>query len=169
MDVSLSELQELVMDREAWRAVIHGVTKSWTRLSDWTELNWRFCQIFLLSLYCINYEIPSYIFILLTIQHYFCCCCCSVTQLCLTLRNSMDCSTPGFPVIHYLPELTQPLVHWVDYAIQSSHPLLSPSLPALNLSQHPGLLKIPLCNRFHSFYVLMYIPNTFSKLRQKER
>ena len=40
MDVSLSELQEMMMDREAWRAVIHGVTKSWTRLSDWTELNW---------------------------------------------------------------------------------------------------------------------------------
>ena len=41
MDVSLSELQELVMDREAWRASIHGVTKSWTRLRDWTELNWK--------------------------------------------------------------------------------------------------------------------------------
>jgi len=39
MDVGLGELQELVMDREAWRAAIHGVTKSWTRLSDWTELN----------------------------------------------------------------------------------------------------------------------------------
>ena len=42
MDVSLSELRELVMEREAWRAVIHGVTKSWTRLSDWTEMNWHF-------------------------------------------------------------------------------------------------------------------------------
>ena len=40
MDMSLSELQEMVMDREAWRAAIHGVTNSQTRLTDWTELNW---------------------------------------------------------------------------------------------------------------------------------
>ena len=42
MDVSLSELQEMVMNREAWRATIHGVAKSRTRLSDWTELNWMY-------------------------------------------------------------------------------------------------------------------------------
>ena len=44
MEMHLGELQELVMDREAWRAVIHGVTKSHTRLSDWTELNWIILQ-----------------------------------------------------------------------------------------------------------------------------
>ena len=53
----------------------------------------------------------------------------------------MDCSPPGFPLLHYLPELAQTHVHWVSDAIQSSHPLSSPSLLALNLSQHQGLFQ----------------------------
>ena len=48
----------------------------------------------------------------------------------------MDCSTPGFPVHHYLPEFAQIHVYWVGDAIQPSHPLLPSSPPALNLSQH---------------------------------
>jgi len=66
--------------------------------------------------------------------------CCSVAQACLTLCDPMDCSTPGFPVLHHLPEFTQTHVHWVDDAIPPFHPL-SPSSPALNLSQHQGLFQ----------------------------
>ena len=65
----------------------------------------------------------------------------SVAQLCLTLCNPMDCSMPGFPVHHQLPEPTQTHVHWVSDTIQPSHPLLSPSPPAFNLSQHQGLFQ----------------------------
>ena len=65
---------------------------------------------------------------------------CSVAQLCLTLFNPMDCSTPGFPAPHQLPELTQTRVPRVSDAIQPSHPLSFPSL-SFNLSQHQGLLN----------------------------
>ena len=65
----------------------------------------------------------------------------SVAQSCPTLCNPMDCSMPGLPVHHHLPEFIQTHVHWVGDAIQPSHPLSSPSPPALNLSQHQGLFK----------------------------
>ena len=68
-------------------------------------------------------------------------CCCSVAQLCPTLCDLMDCSTPGFPVLHHLPELAQTHVHWVGDGIQPSHPLSSPSPPAFNLSQHQGFFQ----------------------------
>ena len=65
----------------------------------------------------------------------------SVTRSCQTLRDSIDCSTPGLPDHHQLPELAQTHVHWVGDAIQPSHPLSSPSPSAFNLSQHQGLFK----------------------------
>ena len=70
-----------------------------------------------------------------------CCQFSSVSQSCLTLCHAMNRSTPGLPVHHHLPEFTQTHVHRVGDAIQPSHPLLSPSPPALNLSQHQGLFK----------------------------
>ena len=65
----------------------------------------------------------------------------SVAQSCLTLCDPMNRSTPGLHVYHQLPEFTQTHVHLVGDAIQPSHPLSSPSPPALNLSQHQGLCK----------------------------
>ena len=65
----------------------------------------------------------------------------SVTQSCLTLCNPMDCSTPGFTVHHWLPELTLTHVHQVSDAMQPSHPLSSLSSLAFNLSQHKGLFE----------------------------
>ena len=65
----------------------------------------------------------------------------SVAQFCLTPCDPMDCSTPGLPVHHQLPEFTQTHVHRVGDAIQPSHPLLSPSPPTLNLSQDQDLFK----------------------------
>ena len=65
--------------------------------------------------------------------------CYLVAQSCPSLCNPMDCSLPGFPVLHYLLEFAQTHVHWVDDANQLSHPLSPPSPPALNLSQHQDL------------------------------
>ena len=65
----------------------------------------------------------------------------SVAQSCLTLCDPMNRSAPGLPVHHQLLEFTQTHVHWVSDAIQPSHPLSSPSPPALSLSQHQGLFK----------------------------
>ena len=92
----------------------------------------------------------------------------SVTQLCPTLCDPMDRSTPGLPVHHQLPEFPQTHVHRVGDAIQPSHPLLSPS-PAFNLSQHQPLLyfvsnlhenlsvNIPFLNNLF-FFLLVLLP-----------
>ena len=65
----------------------------------------------------------------------------SVAQSCPTLCNRINCSTPGLPVHHQLPESTQTRVHRVGDAIQSPNPLSSPSPPSLNLSQYQGLFQ----------------------------
>ena len=65
----------------------------------------------------------------------------SVAQSCPTLCNPMNRSTPGLPAHHQLPEFTQTHVHRVGDAIQPSHPLMSPSPPAPNPSQHQGLFQ----------------------------
>ena len=74
-----------------------------------------------------------------------CCYCCSVAKSCLTLCNSMDCSTPVFPVLHYLPEFGQTHVHWVDYTTHLilCHPLLLPSIfPSIRVFSNESVLHI---------------------------
>ena len=68
-------------------------------------------------------------------------CYCSVAKLCLTLCDPVDCSMPDFPVLHCLLEFAQIHVHGVSDAIQPSHPLSPPFLPAFNLSQLQGLFQ----------------------------
>ena len=65
----------------------------------------------------------------------------SVTQSCPIYRDPMDYSMLVLPVHHQLPEFTQTHVHWVGDALQPSHPLLSPSFPTFNVSQHQGLFQ----------------------------
>ena len=67
--------------------------------------------------------------------------CCWVIQSCLTLWDPMDCSMPGFPVLHYILEFALTHVQWVSDSIQLSHPLLPPSSPALSLPQHQSLFQ----------------------------
>ena len=77
---------------------------------------------------------------------------CSVAKLCLILCDPVDCSMPGFPVLHYRFEFAQIHVHWARDAIQPSHPLSSPTL-ALSLSQHQGLFqRVPLPIRWWKYW-----------------
>ena len=66
---------------------------------------------------------------------------CSVTTSCPTFCNPMDCSMPGFPILHHLPEFLHTHVNRVDDTVQPSHPLLSPFPPTFSLSQHQGLFQ----------------------------
>ena len=82
----------------------------------------------------------------------------SSAQSCLTLCDPMDCSRPGFPIHHQLPELAQTHVHRVGDAIQPSHPLLSPSPPVFSLSQHSGSLLVS------QFFALVNVELTLSNV-----
>ena len=79
----------------------------------------------------------------------------SATQSCLTLCDPMDCSMPGLPVHHHLPEFTQTHVPWVCDVIQSSHSLSSPSPSTFNLSQHRVFSnESVLCIRWPKYWIL---------------
>ena len=95
----------------------------------------RLKQLWKWSAMKVEYVFNVHIYFLLYLQYS------SVAQLCPTLCDPMNRSTPGLPVHHQLPELTQTHVHWVNDAIQPSHPLSSPSPPAPNLSQHQSLFQ----------------------------
>ena len=147
----LKHVQEL--PRPTRQSPRTGASHSWARFTLWTRLQrssfllspaevWLICKgraqrpVFPWSLsrpYTLNWP-----FSLTNIQIiYFS----SVTQSCPTLCDPMDCSTPGRPVHHQLPELIQTHVHWVGDAIQPLHPVSSPSPPVFNLSQPHSLFK----------------------------
>ena len=94
------------------------------------------------------------------------CCCFSVAKLCLTLCHPMDCSTPGFPVLRYLPEFAQTHILWVGDVIPSSHPLLTLSPSALNMSQNQFLVHwVPPCVRWPKYWSFSIRPsNEYSEL-----
>ena len=94
--------------------------------------------------------------------------CCSVTKLYLTLCDPMDCSMPGFPVLHYLPEFAQTHIHWVGDAIQSCHPLcpllLLPSIfPSIRVFSNESALCIR-CPKDWSFSFSISPSNEYSGL-----
>ena len=137
------------MDRGAWRVIVHGVTKNQTRVNYWTtptgvtkfprcspccslSSSQRYCLsscnfYFLIFISFIFAEIIEKVPIWLDQFS-------SVIQSCSNLCDPMNCSTSGLPVHHQLLEFSQTHVHRGSDAIQPSHPLLSPSSPALNLS-----------------------------------
>ena len=129
MDISLSKLWEIVKDRETMGSIRVG--------HDWAteqQQNKEAHHTYILLKHTLRN-------ILITIIGFFGILHLLLTHSCPAVLDPMDCSTPGFPVLHCLLDLAQTHVHWVRDAIQPSPPLSSPSLPDLNLSQHQGLIQ----------------------------
>ena len=96
------------------------------------------------------------------------CCCCSVTHLCVTLCEPMDCSTPGFPVFHHLPEFAQTHVHWISDAIQLYHPrhpllFLLSIFPSITIFSN----ELALCFRSpkHWTFIFSIGPSNYSNIQ----
>ena len=109
-----------------------------------TKIEWKIIkQRCLLSMTCWNWHVLAYASLLVSIlsQFWVSVQFSSVTQLCPSLCDPMNRSTPGLPVHHQLPEFTQTHIHRVSDAIQPSHPLSSPSPPDPNPSQHQSLFQ----------------------------
>ena len=104
-------------DGGAWWAAIYGVAQSWTRLKQLSSkcmeqrIEWKEKRLESEGSFRYEWRIFNLVFII------HCCHCCSVSKLCHTLCDPMDCSAPGFSVLHYLPEFAQTHVHWVSDAI----------------------------------------------------
>ena len=108
-----------------WVAIFFSRRASWPR--NRTHISWIGRQI----LYCLSHMgSPIYHDFCLNwhLHNLRCICCCLVAKSCLTLCDPMDCSILGFTVLHYLLELAQTYVLWVDYAIRPSYPLSPPLL-----------------------------------------
>ena len=92
-------------------------------------------------------------------------CCCAVIKLYLTLCDPMNWRTPGFPVLHYLPEFAQVYVHWFSDDIHPSHPLLPSSPSTFNLFQHQGLFQwVTRWPKYWSFSCSLSPSNEYSGL-----
>ena len=112
---------------------LHHIMEKNTNFLRWLEITYtKLGQYYLKIVGFIKQWLSSILRSIVSVQFS------SVTQSCPTLCDPIERSTPGLPVYHQLPELIQIHVHWVGDAIQTSHPLSSPSPPSLNLAQYHG-------------------------------